>query len=520
MNPEHSTTIKSRPVPAENMHTIWQYLLLGLYSLGCLGLLIYSSHCYFMTFSFLRRQKQHRALIQREIIAYNHGRPESAYPFVTIQLPLYNERTVAERLIRSAAAVDYPRDRFEIQVLDDSQDETRQIVDRAAAAVRQQNVNISVIRRGIRKDFKAGALAHAIPLARGQYLAIFDADFIVPREFLKRMLALIDPYPDVACVQGRWGHANRDENWLTRAQSVGIDSHFAAEQGARSYNDLCMNFNGTAGVWRRAAIDHVGGWAGDTLTEDLDLSYRVQLNGYRIRFDFDLECPAELPSDILALKSQQRRWAKGSVETALKLIPQIVRSPRLNWLQKTEAVIHLTHYFVALLMILICILTLPMLLWIPVPKLGWLVASLWTLIGLSAIAPCIMYTASGCILRRGWFSFSHWPAMLVAGTGLCLNNAWAVIEALIGRKTDFIRTPKSGSVGGQRSAGAYRASSNLVFPALEIALGTYCMIALHVYLHAQKYLFGFFIAAYAAGLLTFGFLTLKSKLWPQRAACS
>jgi cellulose synthase/poly-beta-1,6-N-acetylglucosamine synthase-like glycosyltransferase len=492
---------------------VWQYSLLAVYALGSLGLMLYGTHCYLMSYLFLRRQKGMRCQIQAEVEAFNQGRGASDYPRVTIQLPVYNEKDVVERLIRSAAEIDYPREAFEIQVLDDSQDETREIVDRTAAELREQGICIEVVRRPLRTGFKAGALAYATARARGEYMAIFDADFIVPREFLKRTIALIHNHSEVACVQGRWGHTNRLENWLTRAQSVGIDGHFAAEQGARSYNQLCMNFNGTAGIWRKSAIEAVGGWQGDTLTEDLDLSYRVQLAGYQIRFDFDLECPAELPNHVVAFKSQQRRWAKGSMETAIKLLPAIFSSKRLTWGQKFEAFLHLTHYSVAVLMVLICCLTLPVLLWVPVPSGRWVITALWTIIALSAMAPCFMYTISGMVLRRGWFSLAHFPAMLVTGTGLCLNNALAVFEALIGYKSDFVRTPKSWSIGKVSKAAVYQVNANFLLAVGEIALGLYCLLALNAYTHAHKYVFGFFIAAYGVGLLTFGLMTLKTCLF-------
>ncbi|MEI7436182.1 MAG: glycosyltransferase, partial [bacterium] len=338
-------------------------VLLGAYAFTSVGLMVYGLHCYFMIYLFVRRQKVCRAEIKDDVKRYHVGRELPDYPFVTIQLPIYNEGAVVDRLIRCAVSVDYPADRLDVQVLDDSNDATCASVDQTIADLKQEGslVPVTVFRRTVRKDFKAGALAAATPCARGEYLAMFDADFIIPHNFLMRTIPLFAGHPKVACVQTRWGHTNRDDNWLTRAQSVGIDGHFTAEQGARSYNSLCLNFNGSAGIWRKDRIAEAGGWQGDTLTEDLDLSYRAQLMGYRIRYDFDTECPAELPGDVNALKSQQRRWAKGSIETARKLIPVICRSRQLSVLQKVEAVVHLTSYFVALLMVILCLLALPLL---------------------------------------------------------------------------------------------------------------------------------------------------------------
>lgn len=487
-------------------------LFLSVYIICSLLLMVYGLHCYLMLFLFLRRQKKARGHIRDQIATYNTGRDATHYPRVTIQLPVYNEAEVVVRLIDSAAAVDYPKDRFEIQVVDDSADETCDLVDQAVARLRGEGIAISVHRRADRHDFKAGALAKALEVATGEFVAIFDSDFIVPPQFLKHTLALIDGQPEIACVQGRWGHLNVAENWLTRAQSVGINGHFAAEQGARSYNRLCMNFNGTAGIWRIAAIHEAGGWEGDTLTEDLDLSYRVQLCGYRIVYNFDLECQAEIPNNVIALKSQQKRWAKGSIETAIKLAPTILRSKRLSWFQKSEAMVHLTHYLVAPLMLTLSICTLPVLVLAPALPVTRVVTVLWTLIIISALAPCVMYTGSGLILRRGMFSLGHFPAMLVVGTGLCLNNSLAVWEALRGQRSEFVRTPKSGSDTTQKRKGRYRLPSRCHSAFVEIGLGLYCLATFLFYLYSGKYIFGFFIGSYAVGLMTFGYVSIRQRM--------
>lgn len=493
------------------MHEYIKYFFLFIYISASLLLMVYGVHCYLMLLLFLRKQKNCRIVINEAIKSYNHKRGNSKYPFVTIQLPVYNEAEVIERLIESAARVDYPADRFEIQVVDDSTDETSKIIDKVIERLQNNKIAISASRREGRKDFKAGGLAHAMKQAKGAFIAIFDSDFVIPENFLTRTIALIDPEPDIACVQGRWEHINCHENWLTRAQSVGINGHFAAEQGARSYNGLCMNFNGTAGVWRTSAIYAAGGWQGDTLTEDLDLSYRAQLEGFRIIYDFDLECPAEIPNNVTSLKSQQKRWAKGSIETAIKLMPRIFKSPRLSLFHKVEAFLHLTHYFVAPLMLILCSCTLPVLILAPTLEATWLVASLWTIIIISAMAPCVMYTGSGIVLRRGWFSLSHFPAMLAVGTGLCMNNALAVVEAIRGKKSAFIRTPKSGSTGESRS-GRYALKSAILPAYIEVLLGLYCFYTFIFYINSGKYLFGFFIGAYSVGLLTFGLASLKQLL--------
>lgn len=491
---------------------IFSGVFLSIYSVCSLLLMVYGLHCYLMLFLFLKRQKTERHKIRNRIAAYMDGRSDADYPKVTIQLPVYNEAEVVVRLIESAAAVDYPADRFEIQVVDDSTDETCVLVDQTVERLRRSGVAVSVHRRSGRKDFKAGALAKAMESATGEFVAIFDSDFLVPPQFLKHTVALIDQQPEIACVQGRWGHLNIGENWLTRAQSVGINGHFAAEQGARSYNRLCMNFNGTAGIWRVAAIHAAGGWQGDTLTEDLDLSYRVQLHGYRILYNFDLECPAEIPNNVIALKSQQKRWAKGSIETAIKLAPDILRSNRLSGFQKAEALVHLTHYLVAPLMLTLSVCTLPVLILAPTLPVTGLVTVVWSLIIVSALAPCIMYTGSGLVLRQGLFSLSHFPAMLVVGTGLCLNNSLAVWEAIRGKRSEFVRTPKSGSDLKRSRTGRYRLPSRCRSAWVEIVLGIYCLMTFLYYLHSGKYIFGFFIGSYAVGLMTFGYVSIRQRM--------
>jgi cellulose synthase/poly-beta-1,6-N-acetylglucosamine synthase-like glycosyltransferase len=483
---------------------------LSIYVLCTILLMTYGFHCYMMLGLFYSKQKKSRKRIEKVIKEYLEKTDLKDYPIVTVQLPVYNESEVVRRLIESAANLDYPKDKFEIQIVDDSTDETIKIIDDIVAEYKAKGVDIYAVRRKDRVHFKAGALANAIKCSKGEYTAIFDSDFIVPSNFLKRTMAQIDGHSEVACVQGRWGHLNRLENWLTRAQSIGIDGHFAAEQGARSYNDLCMNFNGTAGVWRIKAIDDAGGWSGDTITEDLDLSYRVQLEGYKITYDYDLVCPAELPNNVIALKSQQKRWAKGSMETAIKLIPSIFKSKRLGFIQKIEAFMHLTHYSVSFLMVILSIFTLPVILMTPKIYLGGLLPVAWTLIVLSTLAPCTLYTGSGAMQKKGLFSLMHFPLMVTVGTGLCVNNAIAVIEAAFGKKSDFIRTPKSGSSGNMNKKGSYMLSSKMLPAVAEILLGLYCAYTFTFYFYAQQYFFGFFIGAYALGLLIFGSRTLTS----------
>ena len=313
-------------------------ILLGLYGLNNL----------ILTWTYLRHRKD--------------PLPEPAapaeWPQVTVQLPIYNELHTTERLLNKVAQLDYPRDRMEIQVLDDSSDETRQLAAQMVGQLQADGFDISHITRTDRTGYKAGALSFGMQTARGELIAIFDADFLPPKDFLKRMVPHFAD-PAVGCVQARWGHVNRDYSVFTRTQALGVDGHFLVQQAARSKSGLFLNFNGTAGMWRQSCIADAGGWQGDTLTEDLDLSFRAQLRGWRIAYLPELVVPAELPAQISAFKRQQARWAQGSMETALKLLRPLLRSQQ-PWRVKLEGVLHLTGYLVHPLMLAIILLSFPM----------------------------------------------------------------------------------------------------------------------------------------------------------------
>lgn len=496
------------------MHYV-EYFIILFYAMASFGLAVYGFHCYLMIFLFLKKQKVKRKEIQDIIDSYHNKTSAKDLPFVTIQLPFYNEKSVVERVIFSAAEIDYPKDKYEIQILDDSTDETIEIVEKIVPKLKAKNINISVIRRQNRTEFKAGALANGMKYAKGDILAIFDADFIIPANFLNRAVPLLVQSPKIACVQGRWGHINTQDNWLTKAQSIGIDGHFTAEQGARSYNNMCLNFNGTAGIWSKEAILKGGGWQGDTLTEDLDLSYRVQMEGYQIVYDFDNVCMSEIPADIMALKSQQKRWAKGSMQTAIKLFPRIWENKTLKWYEKIESILHMTHYSVSIFMMIICCITLPIMTIAGNLSLDkfFILKILWVLILISALAPCVMYTGSGFVLGKGGFSIRNFPFMIILGTGLCLNNACAVLEAFTKKKTAFIRTPKSGSTDIKKMNRTYRSNAPLLLCIAELILGTYAIFTSVLYFKESSQIFGIFIFSYAIGMTFFGLTTLKDKIF-------
>jgi cellulose synthase/poly-beta-1,6-N-acetylglucosamine synthase-like glycosyltransferase len=355
------------------------------------------------------------------------------WPRVTVQLPIYNEVHTVERLLSATAALDYPRDRLEIQVLDDSTDETCQIAARAVSRLRERGLDVVHATRTERSDYKAGALAAGTASAKGDLLAVFDADFVPTRDFLRRVVPHFAD-PEVGCVQARWGHLNRDYSPLTRTQALGVDGHFVVEQTARSRTGLFLNFNGTAGIWRRACIEDAGGWRGDTLTEDLDLSYRAQLKGWRIGYLPDVVVPAELPVQISALKRQQARWAQGSIETAVRLILPLLRSQQ-PWKVKLQGLVHLTGYLVHPLMLLTVLLVLPMSF-----SSSWVVSvSPWLMI--LAAGPPVLYLVAQT--DTPWYHrLRLLPRLEMLGIGLALNNTWAVMKGVFRIEQDFLRTPK------------------------------------------------------------------------------
>lgn len=488
------------------------WIVLAVFSLATVALLVYGIHLYVLLLLF-RRRASHQRDTQREIVeTYRRETQEAQWPHVTTQLPIYNEGEIAIRVMESAAAMDYPVGRHEIQVLDDSTDHTCALVDETAARLRAKGADIRVVRRHNRSGYKAGALSLGLESALGKYVAIFDADFVPPSDFLRRAVPLLESNERLACLQGRWTHLNRTESWLTEAQALGIDGHFAIEQGARAWNGLMMNFNGTAGIWRKRAIDDpdVGGWSGSTLTEDLDLSYRAQLAGWKIGYCLDLTCPAELPGTIAALKSQQRRWATGSIQVARKLLPRIWRA-KLSLGEKIEATLHLTHYSVAIWMLLLALVARPMVLVYAHGYLNirwaWLV---WGLIIVSAVAPSMVYTYARFSLGGKWSGLRTIPSMLVLGCGLCVNNSIAVIRGLYLRGGEFVRTPKSGSMTSQVQVSAYAIAQDRMW-IVELTLGVYSLLSFVICFNGFNKWFSIFLLIYAIGFLLIGWLSVPRR---------
>src|SRR5258705_8809325 len=360
-------------------------------------------------------------------------------PLVCVQVPIYNERYVAERVIDAVCGLDWPLDRFEVQLLDDSDDETVDIVGRRASRWRGKGVRVTHVRRGTREGFKAGALAHGLELTRAPYIAIFDADFVPPPDFLRRTIGVFDE-AEVGFVQARWGHLNEGYSWFTRLQALAIDFHFLVEQAVRSSNGYFTNFTGTAGVWRRAAIEDAGGWSAATLTEDLDLSYRAQLRGWKAAYLEDLVVPEELPVSIDAYRRQQSRWATGSFQSAFRLVVPVMRS-RNRPAVKLQATVHLLSYAVGPLMLL-------QLACYPWLVLGggdlrrlWQISAIAGWINLVGVSPWIGFIVAQT--RRGRTWWSGLPALMcqVVGAGMSLTVLLALVRALRGGG-EFVRTPK------------------------------------------------------------------------------
>jgi cellulose synthase/poly-beta-1,6-N-acetylglucosamine synthase-like glycosyltransferase len=383
---------------------------------------------------------------------YRRRRPQpaapAAWPHVLVQLPVFNERYVVERLIDAAAALDYPPERLAIQILDDSTDDTAAIAKARVAYHRARGWRMTYHHRADRTGFKAGALAAGLCAAPAsvEFVAIFDADFVPPPEFLRCTVPAFQADARLGMMQARWDHLNAEQSALTRAQALAFDGYFSVDQIARSRAGLLMNFNGSAGVWRRACIEDAGGWQGDTLAEDLDLSYRAQLKGWRFDYSPGVPAPAELPTSILALKRQQFRWAVGSYQVLRKLGPQLLTA-RMSLFRKVQGFLHITGYVVQPLMLLASLLSLPVVLMrgrSPV-NLSWL--------GWAWLGPVLTGLWGQIMLRRDWPKrMLYYPVLVMIGIGSSLTGTHALWQAITGRRHEFVRTPKFSSASQRESA--------------------------------------------------------------------
>ena len=476
---------------------LWQILCLIAYCCIIIFLGVYGFHRY----QLLRLFYRHHLNPTSEPSSFGD------LPIITVQLPLYNEYHVVERLLNAVAHLDYPRNRFEVQVLDDSQDETRdkahQVVERLAA----DGLDIEYIGRADRHGFKAGALAAGLERCKGEFILVLDADFIPSPEILQRAIHHFTD-PEIGMVQMRWGHLNRSYSLLTRIQSIFLDGHFVVEHTARNRSGRFFNFNGTGGIWRKQAIYDAGGWQQDTLTEDLDLSYRAQLAGWHFRYLPEIEIPGEIPVEINAFKSQQHRWTKGAVQTAKKVLPQIWRS-ELPAKIKVEATFHLTANLCYIMMLLMGLLTLPVL--SIRSQLGWerLFIIDLPLFSLATMAISGFYIASQRALYPDWKrQIKYLPMLMAVGMSLCINNTRAVIEGLIGHQSSFLRTPKYGVTSGQAQQKTRKYSSRWTLLSLgEMGMAFYFAIALYYAWITGLYMGLPFLLLFHAGFLYTGLLS-------------
>jgi cellulose synthase/poly-beta-1,6-N-acetylglucosamine synthase-like glycosyltransferase len=445
----------------------------------------------------------------------------SELPQVTVQLPMYNEMYVAERVIEAACQLDWPREKLQIQVLDDSTDGSAAIARECCERMRRAGHNVEYVHRTNREGYKAGALANGLATATGEFVVIFDADFVPTRDMLRGAIHFFAD-PNVGCVQTRWDHINRSQSMLTRCQAIFLDGHFMIEHTARNRSGRFINFNGTAGIWRKKAIEDSGGWQHDTLTEDVDLSYRAQLRGWQFIFMPEMLAPAELPPEIVAFKQQQHRWTKGQVQTAVKLLPSIMRAP-LPWFVKLEAFFHLTNTAVYLPAVVLSLILFPV--WYVDPELF---NSPSQLAAVSIASFCGLLTASAgtfymlsqkAVGRSTLVTMGMIPFLLALGMGISVINGLAVLEGLFGRgNTEFVRTPKYGNgKDWKRKAGSFKNKLS-VLPFIEIVFGLYMVActAIAVWTHSASGTIPFLVI-FAFGYLYVGVLTLHSRWLSGRA---
>jgi cellulose synthase/poly-beta-1,6-N-acetylglucosamine synthase-like glycosyltransferase len=473
-------------------------LLRAVYALFALWLAVYGVQALALTILYWRRRAETPAAAP---IA------EDAWPKAAVQLPIFNEQHVVERLMDAAAGLDYPADRLVIQVLDDSTDETTALAEARAAALRDRGVNVRVLRRGERSGFKAGALAWGLAHTDAEYVAVFDADFQPHPDFLRRTIPVLVAHPEAGMAQTRWSHLNAAYSPLTRAQALALDGHFVVEQTGRNRSGLLINFNGSGGVWRRACIEAAGGWQADTMTEDMDLSYRAQLAGWRCLYLPDVDAPAELPPQIEAFKRQQARWAQGATQCLRKLGPQIVGS-HLSPIQKLAALVHIGSYLAQPLMVGLLLLTLPLL---GQPQM--LQMPLAALLVVVLAAP-LLYTVAQAALYHDWpRRIAYLPVLILVGAGIAWSTTRAVWQGGVRWGGVFARTPKFRIEGrrGDWSASRYRLAPDGTVIG-EAALALYAAAGLAVAWSRGFYGAMPLLALYAAG---FG-LVAGLTLWQAR----
>jgi cellulose synthase/poly-beta-1,6-N-acetylglucosamine synthase-like glycosyltransferase len=442
----------------------------------------------------------------------NATRPPQEFtqlPRVTVQLPIFNEQYVIDRLLQAVCRMEYPRDKLDIQLLDDSTDETANVARELVEHYASQGYPVAYLHRTNREGFKAGALHEGLKAARGEFVAIFDADFVPPPDFLLKTVHHFTD-PKIGMVQTRWTHINRNYSFLTEVEAILLDGHFVLEHSGRARHNVFFNFNGTAGIWRRKAIEDAGGWEHDTLTEDTDLSYRAQLKGWKFIYRQDVECPAELPVEMTAFKTQQARWAKGLIQTGKKILPKVLRSDQ-PFRVKLEAWYHLTANLSYPLMVILSVLLLPamvirfyqgwfQMLYIDIPLF---LASTFSISSFYLVSQRELFP-------RTWpRALLYLPFLMALGIGLTLTNTIAVLEALIGKKSAFARTPKyrvetkKDVVRGSK----YRKRLGWV-PWVELLIGSYFALTVYYALDNENYFTVPFLLLFVIGYWYTGLMSL------------
>lgn len=480
----------------------YEYIVVGIYLITMLLLFLYSMGQLQLTLAYLKARRKQQA-----------PSPQiTSYPFVTVQLPVYNEKYVVERLIESVCNLNYPKDKFEIQVLDDSTDDTIKLIAQKIETYKQKGIAIEQIRRPERTGFKAGALAYGLKKAKGEFIAIFDADFVPSPDFLLKTIPHFEN-PKIGVVQTRWGHLNRNYSLFTKIQAFALNAHFSVEQTGRNYSHSFINFNGTAGVWSKECITDAGGWSADTLTEDLDLSYRAQMKGWKFKYLEEVETPAELPVLMPAIKSQQYRWNKGAAETAVKNLRKVLTSS-FSLKTKLHATFHLLNSSVFVLLLLGGLISLPMLFIKYLhPQLDLLFnfASI-LLFGFLSIGFFFWVASKKAPYTKVKESFipSFFTFMTIS-MGLSFHNGIAVLEGLFGKKTPFIRTPKFNSIDKDAflKGNGYLKSNGGLNSVIELLLGLYFVSGVVIGIVLNDWGLLPFHAMLAIGLLTISFQSYK-----------
>ncbi len=462
-------------------------------------LALYGLHRLWLTISYWRSR---RAVVSTPELP-------AELPTVTVQLPLFNELYVAERLIDAVAELDWPRDKLEIQILDDSTDETTALCRERARELRAEGFDVVHLHRRDRRGFKAGALQAGLDRCRGELILVLDADFLPPRDLLRKVVGHFRN-PKTGMVQVRWEHLNREFSTLTRIQALLLDGHFVVEQSVRSRTGRFFNFNGTAGIWRREAIASAGGWHCDTLTEDLDLSYRALLAGWRFEYLVGLAAPAELPVHMNAFKSQQFRWAKGSIEVARKLLPRVIRA-QVPFRVKLEAFFHLTQNVPYLLTLLLVLLVVPVLAVREWHYQPWL--DLPLLLGTTGVLAGYCLTSQRELPRDGLLRvLLRLPVLVAVTAGISANQTRAVLEGAFGRRSEFVRTPKHGiTAPGQAWLDKKYRGLRSLMPLAELALAAYLLAAFASVVWAGRWTATPILAVFAAGFLYVGTLSLARR---------